>query len=73
MVGVRAPVLNAIQPNMDLRFKMFAVGILFWVLVTQTMQQSPTLAKYKRILVTSDSFNKMKIKNYIGDGSDSMR
>ena len=64
---------NVIQPNMDLRFNMFTVGLLFFVMVKQTMQQSPTLTKYKRILVTSDSFNKMKIKNYIDDGSDRMR
>ena len=52
---------------------MFIKGILLLVLAEQTLQQSPSLTKYKRILVTSDSFNEMKMKNYIDDGSDMMR
>ena len=58
---------------MDFGSKMFIKGILLLGLVEQTLQQSPTLTKYKRILVTSDSFNEMKMNNYIDDGSDMMR
>ena len=53
--------------------KMAIIGILMLVLVEQSLQQAPTLTKYKRILVTGESFHKMKIKNYIDDGADRKR